>query len=137
MSIYLDTSVVMSFFIRDDHAGAVRSWAETGPDVAVSDWTATEFTSALSHYVRRDALSEGEREKIEQAFDRWSARRAVLEIDRERFAEARALMRSHRRLRAPDALHLAIARHSNLALATLDQDMRDAAIAEGLEVIRL
>jgi uncharacterized protein len=137
LSIYLDTSVVMSFFIRDDHAGPVRAWAETNPDVTISDWTATEFTSALSHYIRRETLAGNERDAIERAFDRWAARRTVLEVERERFAEARTLMRSHRRLRAPDALHLAIARHFDLTLATMDQDMRDAALAEGLEVVEL
>lgn len=137
MSVYLDTSVVMSFFLRDIHAEGVRRWAANLPEVTISDWTATEFTSALSHYLRRGDLTEQERAKAEQAFDRWASRLVVLEVERDRFAEARSLMRGHRRLRAPDALHLAIARHADLSLATLDIDMREAAVAEGLEVVSL
>ena len=137
MSIYLDTSVVVSFFIRDDHAEAVRRWAATGPSVATSDWTATEFSSALSHHVRRGVLSDRERKIAEVAYDRWAENGLVLEIERERFRDARILMQSHSRLRAPDALHLAIARQAGLALATLDQDMAEAAITEGMEVVPL
>lgn len=137
MSVYLDTSVIVAFFILDDHAEAVRRWAATGPDVAISDWSATEFTSALSHQVRRGALSGPEREEAEAAFDRWAARRPILEVARTRFAEARELMASHGRLRAPDALHLSIVLHEGLALATMDADMRDAALAEGIEVVDL
>lgn len=137
MSIYIDTSVVVSFFIQDDHADAARRWARTDPSVAISDWTATEFSSALSHHVRLGSLSDRERKAAELAFDRWAMRGVVLEVARERFQDARILMQGHRRLRAPDALHLAIARHEGLPLATLDHDLRDAAVAEGLKVIDL
>ena len=137
MSIYIDTSVVVSFFIQDDHADAARRWALTDPSVAISDWTATEFSSALSHHVRLGSLSDRERKAAELAFDRWAMRGVVLEVARERFQDARILMQGHRRLRAPDALHLAIARHEGLPLATLDHDLRDAAVAEGLKVIDL
>lgn len=137
MSIYLDTSVIVSFFIQDNHAEAVRRWAATGPLIATSDWTATEFSSALSHHVRRGVLSERERKIAEVAFDRWVEAGLVLEVGRDRFGDARILMRNHLRLRGPDALHLAIARHAGLSLATLDQDLQDAAIAEGLQVVDL
>ena len=137
MSVYLDTSVVVSFFVRDDHAVTVRKWAETEPKVTISDWTATEFTSALSYQVRAGRLSERERRAAELGFDRWMAQRSVLEVERDRFRDARHLMRNHARLRAPDALHLAIARQNGLALATLDQDMREAATAEGMKIIEL
>jgi predicted nucleic acid-binding protein len=137
LSTYVDTSVIVSFFIRDDHAVAARRWAAGGPDIAISDWTMTEFTSALSHHVRLGALTDRERKMAELAFDRWAAGGIVLEVERDRFQDARTLMRVHRRLRAPDALHLAIARHEGLPLATLDTDMRDAALAEGLTVVEL
>lgn len=137
MSVYLDTSVIVSFFIHDSHAETVRRWAATGPLIATSDWTATEFSSALSHHVRRGALSDRERKIAETAFDRWVQAGLVLEVGRDRFGDARILMQNHSRLRGPDALHLAIVRHAGLSLATLDLDMRDAAIAEGMQVIHL
>jgi len=137
LSIYIDTSVVVSFFIRDDHALAARRWAQSGPQVATSDWTATEFSSALSHHVRLGALSDRERKAAELAFDRWAAQGLVLEVARERFQEARVLIRGPRHLRAPDALPPPLARPGGLPMATLDHDMRDAALAEGMKVIDL
>jgi hypothetical protein len=137
LSTYVDTSVVVSFFIQDDHALKARAWAASGARIVLSDWTRTEFTSALSHQVRLGALTEPEREAAESVFDRWVSRMVVLEVERERFEDARRLMRAHRRLRAPDALHLAIAVSSGLALATADQDMKAAARLEGLAVVDL
>ena len=137
MSIYVDTSVIVSFFILDDQARKARAWAASGARVVLSDWTLTEFTAALSHQVRRGALTDPERAAAETAFDRWKSRLVVLEVGRDRFDEARGLMRVHPRLRAADALHLAIAMSSGLGLATADQDMRDAAVAEGIVVVDL
>lgn len=137
MRTYLDTSVVVSFFISDVHATVTRTWAATAPAVVLSDWTLTEFTSALSHLVRARILSDRERNIAEMAFDRWAEQGTVLEVHRERFQEARMLMRRHPRLRAPDALHLAIARQAGLAVATLDHDMREAAMIEGMDTIDL
>ena len=137
MSIYVDTSVIVSFFILDDQARKARAWAASGARVVLSDWTLTEFTAALSHQVRLGALTDPERAAAETAFDRWKSRLVVLEVGRDRFDEARGLMRAHPRLRAADALHLAIAMSSGLGLATADQDMRDAAVAEGIVVVDL
>lgn len=137
MSTYLDTSVIVSFFVFDEQAVKARAWAASNARVVVSDWGLTEFTSALSHQVRLGALTSQERDEAEAAFDRWSSRVVVLPVERERFSEARRLMRSYRRLRAPDALHLAIAKASGLALATADKDMLEAAVAEGLKVVDL
>lgn len=137
MRIYVDTSVVVSFFINDIHATKIREWAATGPDIALSDWTSTEFTSALSHHVRAKTLSDRERNTAERAFDRWIMGGTILDIERARFQDARNLMGSHGRLRAPDALHLAIVKHAGLALATVDKDMKNAAIAEGMKVVDL
>lgn len=137
MTTYVDTSVIVSFFVLDDRATKARAWAASGARVVLSDWTLTEFTSALSHQVRLGALTDQERAAAETAFDRWKSRVVVLGVERERFDEARVLMRAHRRLRAPDALHLAIALSSGLGLATADQDMRDAAVAEGIVVVDL
>ncbi|CAN5236179.1 hypothetical protein BH10PSE2_BH10PSE2_00280 [soil metagenome] len=61
----------------------------------------------------------------------------MLEFDSDRFDDARRLLRKHERLRAPDALHLAIASWNGLEMATLDVVLRDAAAAEGVVVVDL
>lgn len=137
MTVYLDTSVVIPLFLNDDHAGRVRAWARSAGSVVFSAWTATEFSSALSLQVRLKNLEAGERERLEHGFDRWAKGGRMLDFQPEYFGDARALLRKHERLRAPDALHLAIAQANDLALATLDDILREAAIAEDLTVVAL
>lgn len=137
MTVYLDTSVVVPLFVDDDHAPRVRAWAKSGPNVALSAWTLTEVTSALSLLVRTKRFTQAERNDLENAFDDWSRTGRMLDFDAERFNDARLLLLRHSRLRAPDALHLAIARWSGLELATLDGVFREAAIAEGVPVVEL
>lgn len=137
MTVYLDTSVVIPLFLDDDHAPRARAWAKSGRMVALSPWTATEFSSALSMQVRVKHLTESERTGFERAFDVWARSGQMLEFQPERFLDARLLLQKHSRLRAPDALHLAIAQWNGLQLATLDVVLREAALAEGMRVIDL
>jgi predicted nucleic acid-binding protein len=137
LTVYLDTSVVIPLFLDDDHAPRARAWAKTGQTIALSAWTATEFSSALSMQVRLKHLTDSERMGFERAFDLWSRTGQMLEFQPERFEDARLLLQRHSRLRAPDALHLAIAQWNDLQLATLDVVLRDAAVAEGMKVIDL
>jgi len=87
--------------------------------------------------VRVKHLTESERMGFERAFDVWTRNGQMLEFQPERFEDARLLLQRHSRLRAPDALHLAIARWNGLELATLDGVLREAAIAEGVLVVEL
>ena len=121
----------------DDHAPQVRAWAKSGRNVALSAWTLTEVTSALSMLVRTKRFTDTERSELENAFDDWSRRGKMLDFDAARFTDARLLLLRHSRLRAPDALHLAMARWSGLELATLDGVLREAAVAEGVPVVDL
>lgn len=82
-------------------------------------------------------LAAGERTRIETAFDQWVRTGRLLEFETERFLDARELLQKHTRLGAPDALHLAIARWNALELTTLDDVLKDAALAEGLMVTSL
>ena len=137
MTVYLDTSVVVPLFLDDDHAPRARAWAKTERRIALSAWTVTEFSSALSMQVRLNHVTEPERIGMERAFDLWMRSGQMLEFQTDRFEDARLLLQTHSRLRAPDALHLAIARWNGLKLATLDVVLRDAAVAEGMDVVEL
>jgi hypothetical protein len=137
LTVYLDTSVVVPLFIDDDHAPRVRAWSRLEPTVALSAWTLAEFSSAISMQVRMKHLRETERADTEVAFDAWASRGWLVDFDVAQIVQARRLLRRHIRLRAPDALHLAIAQSHSLDLATLDTDMKEAADAEGMRVIEL
>lgn len=137
MTLYLDTSVVIPLFLEDDHAPRVRRWARSARNIALSAWTLTEATSALSMQVRMKHITEAERRAIEDGIDTWARRSRIVSFEPACLDDARRLLRRHSRLRAPDALHLAIAAWHGLDLATLDGVLRDAALAEGLRVVDL
>lgn len=137
MTLYLDTSVVIPLFLEDDHAPRVRRWARSAQNIALSAWTLTEATSALSMQVRMKHITEAERRAIEDGIDTWARRSRIVSFEPACLDDARRLLRRHSRLGAPDALHLAIAAWHGLDLATLDGVLRDAAVAEGLKVVDL
>lgn len=137
MTVYLDTSVVVPLFVDDDHSPRARDWARLGRTVALSAWTLAEFSSALSMQVRMNRLAPDERRDLEAAFDAWAGQGRLVDFDSEQFTQARRMLMNHDRLRAPDALHLAIAKANGLEMASLDAVLIDAALAEGLKVAEL
>lgn len=137
MTVYLDTSVVVPLFVDDDHSPRARAWARLGRTVALSAWTLAEFSSALSMQVRMSRLAPEERRDLEATFDAWAGQGRLVDFDAEQFSQARRMLMTHDRLRAPDALHLAIAKANGLEMASLDAVLIDAALAEGLKVAEL
>ncbi len=135
MTVYLDTSVVISLFLLDDHSRRARGWARAEQRVVVTPWTLTEFTSATSLMIRKGAVTPDAAAEAEARVDRWAGAGRLIDLDPEAFDLARRLMRRHRRLRAPDALHLAAAKLSGLGLASFDVDLAEAAREEGLDVV--
>ncbi|CAN5149504.1 hypothetical protein BH09PSE1_BH09PSE1_19780 [soil metagenome] len=87
--------------------------------------------------VRLRRFTEAERLAVERTFGIWTRKGRMLEFQIDRFDDARLLLKRHHKLRAPDALHLAIASWNRLELATLDDILKDAALAEGLSVADL
>ncbi|HZZ89091.1 MAG TPA: type II toxin-antitoxin system VapC family toxin, partial [Caulobacteraceae bacterium] len=130
MAAYLDTSVLASLFVVDAHSAQASAWLRRrGGAIAFSDWTLTEFTSAIAAVNRAGRLPAPMLATAEQGVDRWVARRgAALAVAPEDVRLARTMMQSTGEpLRAGDALHLAIIRRTGCSLATFDNAMRRAA----------
>lgn len=135
MSFYLDASFLVPLFVDDDWTERALAWAATEPEVVVSDWAVTEFSSALSLHVRKGRLDPEERDEAENALNWWLAGRVKEEpVDPEDAPQARLLLHRHGKLRAPDALHLAIALRLAAGMVTYDVDLATAARAEGVVV---
>jgi predicted nucleic acid-binding protein len=133
VSVYLDTSVLVSLFVHDSHRQRVLTWLGNQANVSVSAWTVAEFSSALSHYQRTNRATADQRSRLEADFDSWLAGQPdPLPLHEADMVVTRRLLRSHLSLRTPDALHLAIALNRRLALATLDDGLMAAAMAEGV-----
>ncbi|MBX3476935.1 MAG: type II toxin-antitoxin system VapC family toxin [Brevundimonas sp.] len=134
MKTYLDTSILVSAIHLDDHSSRVTAWLAS-TDVIWSRWALTEISSALAVQVRMGRLADKARRGLEIRLDAWLGGREVIDVLNEDVVLARDLVRGDVRLRAPDALHLAIALREGLPLATLDRDMAAAARDAGLVVL--
>lgn len=114
----------------------VRAWlgGQAPEALLISDWVATEISSALSLKLRTGALQPAHRAAALAAFHRMVAdsltvvtptglhfRNAALFVDREELG-----------LRAADALHLAVAADLGATLVTLDQRLLRAGLALGV-----
>ena len=135
MTVYLNTSVLVSLLHEDNHTVRVLEWAGGVDALVLSAWTATEFTSALSVQSRMNRLIDRDRRKLELELDHWLSTRVVLDVLNVDIVAARRLVRNDVRLRAPDGVHLALAMRHGCILATLDGDMAAVARDIGLTVI--
>ncbi len=135
MTVYLDTSVLVSLFHSDKHTERTSLWIAGVDAFVMSSWTLTEFSSALAVNTRMHNLADRSRREFELQLDQWLESRVVLPVAYGDMAEARRLIRNDVRLRAPDALHLALAVRHRCSLATLDEDMAAVARDIGLTVI--
>jgi uncharacterized protein len=110
--LYVDTSVLVSALTNEGETTLSQNWlAKQEPsELTISDWTVTEFASALSIKLRPGSLGAKHRAAALSAFTRLSEESLqVLQVAREDFrGAARYADQSGLNLRAGDALHLAI-----------------------------
>lgn len=137
--IYCDTSVLVSALSNEPRSEEVRAWLEAvaAGELCISDWTVTEFASAISAKVRFGSLPKERKPVI---LTQWHAMLAH-ELTREAVASdafdlaARFCDMPTPGLRAGDALHLAVASLGGHSLATLDERMMAGAEAAGVRVV--
>jgi uncharacterized protein len=128
MNCYLDTSVIVALVLRDLHTAKAEAWLEhTAPACIVSDFCAIEFASVVSRQVRMSHLSTADGSAALDLFDEWIARAAqVVTSSGEHMEAAGRMVRNFdTKLSAPDAIHLAVAKHHGLVLATFDERLGD------------
>ena len=123
---------------REPRTLAVQRWlaAHASQDLRISDWVATEVSSALSIKLRRGDLDLAERAAALAAFSRLCADSlTILPVTASHFqAAARFCERHDLGLRAADALHLAVCGAHAATLVTLDRRFREAALELGVAV---
>ncbi len=137
---YVDTSALVVLFAREVRADALLGWLARRPrlQLCVSDWTITEFASALAMKLRRGVLGEQAMADAWLEFD--NACGSLLQVattSSDDFGNAaRLCLQVDGGLRSGDALHLAVA--SRLACESLisyDLTLNKNAKAGGLAVI--
>lgn len=130
--IYLDTSFVAPLFRIEPSSSKVADFVsrQAAGGLAISKWTSVEFASMVSRSVRMGGLSADAGRSLIEVFDATiAASFAVLVPSSYDYDLAQEYV-SHfaTRLRAPDALHLAVAHNNGVEfVATLDDGMLAAA----------
>ncbi|TXC72414.1 type II toxin-antitoxin system VapC family toxin [Sphingomonas ginsenosidivorax] len=130
MTIYCDTSVLVSAFAAEAASESVREWLDRHADkVVISDWVVNEFSGALALKRRIGAIDQASWLAVMQdwrAFLRDGI--PVEQVVPRDFARAAAILEQpDLKLRSSDALHLALAEDRGFAMATLDKALGDAA----------
>jgi uncharacterized protein len=136
MSIYLDASFLVPTLVEEPASGAVRAYLATRPDRLISDFAAAEVASALSRLVRTGLLTAELGAARLADFEAWrAATSSPVELHPADVRLAYAYVRRFElMLRAPDALHLAIALRIGATVATLDRRLVRAAEELGVSV---
>ena len=137
MSFFLDASVIVPSFIRQDSSAAVDRFMSAPSDsLFVSHFAAAEVSSALSRLLRMKWLTLTAAETFLRDFDAWRADVALAaDIHATDFRLADTFVRRFDLgLRAPDALHVAVCRRADHTLVTLDRRLANAAEALGVAV---
>ncbi len=128
----------MPLFVNDPFAVRAEGFFAANRDaLIVSDFTSAEFASAVGIRVRTGSVSMAEAQKAFSTFDEWAVRHATaVEIRSADIGIAQTILRQlELKLRAPDAIHLAIARRLGAEIATFDKPMAKAAQALGILAI--
>ena len=133
---YFDASAVAAVILNERSSeGVVALIEDPDRDVVISEFCVAEVSSAISRLLRMRMQSLNRAELLLAALDRWvdvAADRT--EVDAGDFSRATELVRAFNlKLRAPDALHLAITERLDARLITLDQTLAAAARAIGVD----
>lgn len=136
---YVDTSALVPAFIREPKSDAVLAWLETsGQRLVVSEWSITEFSSAAAIKVRTGEIAPVLAKHARTRFLEFAENHCSIAVpQRAEFRRAAQLAGDvSLKLRAGDALHLAIAEASKAeGILCLDETMAAGAKTMGLNVV--
>jgi hypothetical protein len=137
--IYIDTSALVPAFIREPKSEAVLAWIETAEEgLVVSEWSITEFSSAAAIKARTGEISTATAKQARTRFLAFAQNHCSIAVpQRKEFRRAAELAGDmNLKLRAGDALHLAIAEASkSQGILCLDEAMNAGATKLGLDVV--
>ena len=137
--IYIDTSALVPAFIREPTSEAVLAWIETsGERLVVSEWAIAEFSSAAAIKVRTGEIAPAMAKQARTRFLDFAQDHCSIAVpQRAEFRRAAELAGdANLKLRAGDALHLAIAEASKAqGILCLDEAMQAGAQTIGLKIV--
>lgn len=137
--VYLDTSALVPAFIQEPKSEAVLAWLEASTQrLVVSEWGIAEFASAAAIKVRRGEIPVSLARQARARFLDFAERHCAIAVpQRAEFRRAAELAGDARlKLRAGDALHLAIAEATGAqGILCLDEALSAGARSLGLSAL--
>jgi predicted nucleic acid-binding protein len=137
--IYIDTSALVPVFIREPKSEAVISWIESsGERLAISEWSLVEFASAAAIKVRTGQATANLANQAAARAHEFAQKHCTVAVPgREEFRRVAELAGDDAlKLRAGDALHLAIAASLGAqGILCLDEAMIESAKSLGMSVV--
>jgi predicted nucleic acid-binding protein len=139
--LYLDTSLLVAALTNETETRRMQNWLDQQDvdELAISDWVATEFSSALSIKLRTGQIGAVHRADGLALFTRLvTDSLTIVAVSRLQFRTAARFADQYELgLRAGDALHLAICADRGATLCTLDRRLSDAGAALGVKTMLL
>ena len=139
--LYLDTSLLVAALTNETETERMQRWLgeQAEDDLAISDSVVTEFSSALSIKLRAGHIEPAHRADALAMFARLTTDNfLVVPVARLQFRTAARFADQHGlRLRAGDALHLAVCADHGATLCTLDRRLGDAGSVLGVKTMVL
>jgi uncharacterized protein len=127
---YVDTSVLVSYLVSETYSAlAIQVMRDIKrKPLAISAWTETEFFSALGIKIRTDQLDEEHAERVRERYELLKTAFVWLPVVEKDYHIATNFVKHWQtKLRAGDALHLAVAANNDAHLLSLDKRLAEAA----------